>query len=275
MRSGDVSPAVEGADSGCRKSTQAESRTNNKKITTHTNCKNNQTTTTGPAEATDKGKRLRMRQQRSSQFRNQQAYKQRKDDSGHTHVSRMMNAENRVEENKVYFLTVAGEKLAKVAPSPKDPEHTVNRKSLHATRREHTAKRIKENTSEIHQFQMSSKRVKNAENNSWTDGGHSWVTDTKPSGCTRVTLENVNSTKYWTEGDQSSFLQINHTREHLQTDLLSIVEARVDWNGVELGRGRFLDILGRGEHKTRITGWNTTEKLAHAQPGGMAMMACG
>ena len=45
MRGGDVSPAVEGAGSGSRGSTQAESRPTNKKKMKHTVTKDKSTTT--------------------------------------------------------------------------------------------------------------------------------------------------------------------------------------------------------------------------------------
>ena len=48
---------------------------------------------------------------------------------------------------------------------------------------------------------MRSKRTRSAESKDWTDGGHGWMADIKPSGCTRMTPKHVNSLKYWTEGD--------------------------------------------------------------------------
>ena len=123
--------------------------------------------------------------------------------------------------------------LAKAAPSPKDLENTVNRTSLHATKRGRTARRIREKASEIHQFQMKNKRARTADAMEWTNGGHGWIAETKPSGCTRITLENVNSLKHWTEGNHNRILQIDDTRKRLQTDLLTIVKPQVDWNQVE------------------------------------------
>ena len=68
------------------------------------------------------------------------------------------------------------------------------------------ARRIKERTSEIHQFQMRSERIRNTDSKDWTDGGHGWMADIKPSGCTWVILKNMNSIKYWTEGNQRRIL---------------------------------------------------------------------
>ena len=59
------------------------------------------------------------------------------------------------------------------------------------------------------------------------------MADNKPSGCTQITLENVNSLKHWTMGNQNRISQINDTRKRLQTNLLAIVKTQVDWNQVK------------------------------------------
>ena len=75
MRGGDVSPAVEGAGSGSRGSTQAESRPTNKKKRKHTVTKDKSSVTDKQARTASSGERLRIRQRRSGQHRNREASK--------------------------------------------------------------------------------------------------------------------------------------------------------------------------------------------------------
>ena len=149
-RGGDISPAVEDTDSGSRKSIQAKSRPSNKKRSEHTNIKIKPATTTRQSRAAGFSERLRRRQKRNGQCSSRQICKQRNNGSVPTQVPRTMNAEDRAEMNKAAFLASTGEMLAKLAPSPKDLEHIVNRKGLHATKREKIAKKIREKASKIH-----------------------------------------------------------------------------------------------------------------------------
>ena len=87
------------------------------------------------ASTASSGERLHIRQQRSREHRNREAFKQRNSHGAPTQASRPVNAEDRAEMNESAFLASAGEVLTKSRPSPKDLEDIVNRTSRHATKR--------------------------------------------------------------------------------------------------------------------------------------------
>ena len=133
------------------------------------------------ASTASSGERLHIRQQRSGQHRNREEFKRRNNRGAPTHASRSVSAEDRAEMNESAFLASASEVLARTRPSPKDLGDIVDKSSRHATKRGQTARRTREKASEINQFEMSKDRARTPAATEWTDGGHGWIAETKPS----------------------------------------------------------------------------------------------
>ena len=63
----------------------------------------------------------------------------------------------------------------------------------------------------------------------WRTGGHGWINEKKPEGVVRVSFENWNSLKFWTERNRDRVHTIDDTRKRFGIDVMMGAETQVDW----------------------------------------------
>ena len=108
----------------------------------------------------------------------------------------------------------------------------------------------------------------------WKTNGHGWIDERKPDGVVRISFENWNSLKFWTEKNRDRVHTINDTRRRFGIDVMMGAETQVDWTAADDG-DQFHDIFGFGEHRKSVAAHNRNELISRAQPGGTAAMAFG
>ena len=108
-------------------------------------------------------------------------------------------------------------------------------------------------------------------------GRHGFKEDRKPKNMVKVTLNNFNSLKYFTENNgQIRINMIDQTMKRLQTKLTTSDENQIDSDLVFKENGeKYHDLFGIGEERKIVCSHNRTEHLAKSKYWKTGMVAYG
>ena len=158
-------------------------------------------------------------------------------------------------------------------PSDAEIRARIDREPNPRRRATHRSTTIKEAQLLAEQTKKSEEAVKKAMNG-WQNLGHGHIDKTKPDGTVRLSFENWNSLKVFTERDLNKVHRIETTRRLYDVDIMTGVESQANWDEVEPHR-RFGELFGMGDDKQSVAAHNRFWRKVKSQHGGAAMTAIG
>ena len=132
---------------------------------------------------------------------------------------------------------------------------------------------IKEAEQLAEQTKKSEEAVKTAMEG-WLQHGLGRIDKDKPDGTVRLSFENWNSLKVFTERNLNKVHRIETTRKEYGVDIMTGVETQANWDNVKDDR-KFEDLFGMGADKQSAAAHNRHWKESKTQYGGAAMTAIG
>ncbi|EJK62189.1 hypothetical protein THAOC_17208, partial [Thalassiosira oceanica] len=132
---------------------------------------------------------------------------------------------------------------------------------------------IKEAKQLAEQTKKSEEAVKTAMEG-WLQHGLGRIDKDKPDGTVRLSFENWNSLKVFTERNLNKVQRIETTRKEYGVDIMTGVETQANWDNVKADR-KFEDLFGMGEDAQSAAAHNRHWRESKTQYGGAAMTAIG